>query len=51
MRYIDDVLVLVGCVLILIFVYHINPIYCWLVGGLMCLGMAVLISLTNRRPQ
>lgn len=48
MKYLDDVLALAGCMLILVFVYHIAPVYVWLVGGLMCLGFAVLVGLMNR---
>jgi uncharacterized membrane protein SirB2 len=49
--YADDLLYLAGCVLILIFVFHVAPVYCWLVGGLMCIGASILIGLTQRSPK
>lgn len=51
MKYLDDLLALTGCVLILVFVHHIAPIYVWLVSGLMCLGFAVLVGMANRSPK
>ena len=45
--YADDLLYLAGCVFILVFVYHVAPVYCWLVGGLISIGTAVLIALTQ----
>jgi hypothetical protein len=50
-KYLDDVLVLFGCALILVFIYKIAPIYTWLVGGLMCLGLSVLVGMANRSSK
>lgn len=51
MRYLDDLLALTGCALILVFVYHIEPVFLWLVGGLMCIGFAVLVGMANRSSK
>lgn len=49
--WLDDIFYLLGCALILVFVYHVAPVYCWLVGGLMSIGFAVLIGLGARRSE
>ena len=48
-RYADDVLYLVGCGLILVFVYQVAPVYTWLAGGIMCIILAVLIGAAQPR--
>jgi hypothetical protein len=46
-KYIDDALILAGCVLILIWVYLVWPVGTWLIGGVMSLAAGVLIGLTG----
>lgn len=43
-RWLDDVLVLAGCGLVLVFVYQVWPVGTWLIGGLMLIVVGVLIG-------
>ena len=44
-RHLDDLLILLGCVLILIGVYLVYPVATWFVGGAMCISLGVLAGL------
>ena len=44
-RYLDDLLLLAGCVLILIGVYQVCPVATWFVAGAMLIVSGVLIGL------
>lgn len=40
----DDLLVLAGCGLVLVFVYQVWPVGTWLVGGLMLVGAGLMVG-------
>lgn len=43
-KYLDDLLVLVGGMIVLYGLAQINPIITWLVGGLMLIGLGLLVG-------
>lgn len=47
-KYIDDLLILAGCGLIVTGTYQICPAATWFVGGIMLIGFGVLIGLGKR---
>jgi hypothetical protein len=44
-RYLDDLLILVGCLLILVGVYQVLPVATWFVAGVMLIIFGVLFGL------
>jgi uncharacterized membrane protein SirB2 len=48
-RYLDDLLVVSGCVLVLGGVYQISPVATWLVAGGMLILFGVLLGLGGER--
>ncbi len=47
-NYVGDLLVLIGCILILIGIYLVSPIATLFVGGSMFIGAGVLVELGRR---
>jgi hypothetical membrane protein len=45
MRFLDDIFILIGCLLILVGVYQVNPLLVWFVSGVMFLIAGILIGL------
>lgn len=45
MKYLDDILIFAGCILILIGVYCVIPVATWFVSGVMLIVIGVLIGL------
>jgi hypothetical protein len=43
-RYFDDILLILGCVLILIGTYQVNLVATWFVAGGMFIGFGVLVG-------
>ena len=50
-NYIDDIFIFIGCVLILIGAYQINPLITLFVGGFMFLAAGVMIGAGNRKEK
>jgi hypothetical protein len=48
-KYGDDLLVLIGCGLILTGVVRLWPAAGWFVGGAMCIGWGIMIGRTEAR--
>lgn len=44
MRYLDDALVLIGCVLICVGVWQVLPVALWFVSGVFCIAGGVLVA-------
>ena len=50
-QFLDDLLILAGCALVLVFVFQVWPVGTWLVGGLMLIVFGVLIGLGGRHDD
>jgi len=48
-KYLDDLLVLAGCALILIGVWTVCPVATWFAAGAMCIAGGVLLGLGGTR--
>ena len=48
-NHLDDILIFIGCVLILIGVYLVMPVATWFVAGMMCLTLGVLAGIGQQR--
>ena len=48
-KYLDDLLALAGCALILVGVWRMFPDYIWFAGGLMCLVLSFIVGLGGAR--
>lgn len=44
-KYADDILIVLGCAIILVGVYQFNPALAWIVAGLECVALGVLIGI------
>ena len=44
-KYLDDLLILAGCILVALGVYQIYPPAAWIVGGAELIGLGVLTGL------
>ena len=49
MKYLDDVLIYLGCGLILVGTFHVLPAATWFVAGAMCIAAAIMIGITRSR--
>ena len=49
--YLDDLLIVAGCVLILIGTYLVHPVATWFVAGGMLIALGVLIGLGGRNDR
>lgn len=47
-KYLDDLLVLAGCILILIGVYNVCPVATWFVAGGMCIAGGIVYGLSGK---
>jgi len=47
-RYLDDVLILLGCALILVGVWKINQVATWFVGGGMLIVFGIILAISRR---
>jgi hypothetical protein len=50
-KYLDDVLILLGCILILIGTYQLIPVATWFVGGIECLALGTVVSIQSKEPS
>ena len=50
-KYLDDIFILIGCLLILAGTYQINPLATWFVGGAMFIGAGVLVGAGSRKTE
>jgi hypothetical protein len=50
-RYFDDILLILGCILILIGVYQALPVATWFVAGGMCISFGVLVGLAGNEVK
>lgn len=51
-KYLDDLFIFMGCVLILVFIYlAIGPVYVWLAAGIMLLLAGIAIGVGARRTE
>lgn len=48
LNFLDDVLILAGCILILIGTYQICPVATWFVGGVMLIIFGVIVAAGGR---
>jgi hypothetical protein len=48
-KYLEDLLIVAGFVLILVGVYYAYPLAAWFTGGLECLIMGFLIAASKRK--
>lgn len=48
-KYIDDILLLLGCICILVGIRMISVIATWITGGLMMIGWGVLIAYLKKK--
>jgi len=48
-KFLDDLLVLGGCVLIVIGTWYVCPVATWFVAGIMLIGLGVLVGLVGKR--
>ena len=46
-KYLDDLLGVIGCALILVGTYQISPLATWFVAGAMCIGWAFLLGISG----
>ncbi len=46
-KYLDDLLGVIGCALILVGTYQISPLATWFVAGGMCIAWGVLLGLSR----
>lgn len=44
-KHLDDILILLGCGLILVGTHQVLPVATWFVGGVMAIGLGVLAGL------
>jgi len=47
MKYLDDVLVVLGAVLVCVGVYQVLPVVTWFVAGAFCIAGGVLVARSN----
>jgi hypothetical protein len=47
LKYLDDLLILIGCALILVGTYQVCPVATWFVGGVMAIGAGVVLSVAG----
>jgi hypothetical protein len=47
-RYFDDILLILGCVLILIGTYQLSPVATWFVAGAMLICFGVMVGLSGQ---
>jgi hypothetical protein len=50
-KYLDDIFIIIGCLLILAGTYQINPLATWFVGGGMFIVAGVLVGAGERKIQ
>jgi hypothetical protein len=50
-RYLDDILVLSGCIAILYGVYLLNPLAVWFVGGGMLITTGVMVGMEQEKDK
>ena len=51
LNYLDDILIVAGCGLILVGTYLVNPLAVWFVGGAQLIILGVLIGLGARHDH
>jgi uncharacterized membrane protein SirB2 len=49
-NYLDDLLVLAGCVLVVVGTYQVNPLATWFVGGVILIVLGVLVGMGGKQP-
>lgn len=49
LKYLDDLLVLIGCGMILYGTYRVWPEATWFMGGVMLIGLGVLVGIGRGR--
>jgi len=47
-KYLGDILTLLGCISILIFVYQVWPVGTWLIGGVMLIVISIIFEIGQR---
>jgi uncharacterized membrane protein SirB2 len=50
-KFLDDILILAGCGLILVGVHEVLPVATWFVAGVMLIVMGVLVGIGNGKGK